>query len=142
MKEVSRSLILFLVFGVFRIIPGAIASQSSHDEYVSPATDWPLIHGDWTNQRYSTLTQINSKTVKNLGGAWRSKKFDDGASTRSALVVKNGVMFVNAGMRVYALNAKTGERVWTWDSKVPPSFQGVAVGGGRVFVGLTDGHVV
>ncbi len=146
------------------VIPAVAVSQSSDPEYTAPAREWPLANGDWGNERYSTLSQINRESVKNLGGAWVSKKFQNGASSRSAPVVKDGVMYVSAGARVYALNAKTGETLWTWggntgqksmgqDKPVSlveaqnaghgfPSPQGVAVGEGRVFVGLTDGRVV
>lgn len=51
-------------------------------------------------------------------------------------------MYVTAGTRVYALNAKTGETVWTWRAGVSTSWQGVAVGQGKIFVGLLNGHIV
>ncbi len=105
------------------------------------ANDWPLVHGDRNNDRYSTLNKINTHTVKQLAGAWMSKKFEDGASTRSSPVVKDGVMYVTAGTRVYALNAKTGETLWNWRSSVPLSWQGVAVGEGLIFVGAQTGRV-
>src|ERR1700682_1997294 len=82
-----------------------------HSEDIQKASgprEWSSVHGDGTNERYSTLKEINTATVKQLGGAWVSKKFEDGASTRSAPVVMDGVMYVTAGTRVYALNAKTG----------------------------------
>jgi glucose dehydrogenase len=97
---------------------------------------------DGSNERYSTLKEINTATVKQLGGAWVSKKFEDGASTRSAPVVKEGVMYVTAGTPVYALNAKTGETMWTWRAEVSTSWQGVTVGEGKISVGLLNGQVV
>src|ERR1700688_2660505 len=113
-----------------------------HSDELRQANDWPLVHGDRKNDRYSTLNKINTNTVKQLGGAWLSKKFEDGASTRSSPVVKDGVMYVTAGTRVYALSAKTGEALWTWRASVSPSWQGVAVGEGEIFVGLQNGHMV
>lgn len=35
-----------------------------------PAQDWPLVGGDWSNSRYSTLTDITTDTVDRLTGAW------------------------------------------------------------------------
>ena len=32
--------------------------------------EWLTIGGDWSNSRYSTLTQINRENVKNLKAAW------------------------------------------------------------------------
>jgi alcohol dehydrogenase (cytochrome c) len=131
------------------------------DGALAPATDWALIGGDWSNARYSRLTQISPANVKQLGGAWM-RKFDNSASTRATPVVKDGLMFISAGAMVYALNPKTGEPVWTWRSDQAnarnlaqtsglvdalnsgnrfPAPAGVAVGEGMVFVGLTNGSV-
>ena len=32
--------------------------------------NFPLVGGNWGNQRYSTLDQINRSNVKKLGGVW------------------------------------------------------------------------
>lgn len=37
------------------------------------ADSWPTYSGDYTGQRYSSLTQINQSTVKNLTLGWTSK---------------------------------------------------------------------
>jgi len=118
--------------------------------------DWPLVSGDTTNQRYSSLGNINLRTVQKLGGAWTSTAFQDGASSRSTPVIHDGVMFVNAGTRVYALDATSGKLVWSWapDQRQAegliltlragfsvPNYQGVGIGGGAVYVGLMDGRV-
>ena len=123
-----------------------------------------MIDGSSGNTRYSTLDQINAQTVKTLSGAWTSKNFEDGASSRSAVVVQDGQMYVTAGSKIYAFNAKTGATIWTYqtDSRPGPSTMdttigettviftgrglpsntGVAVGDGMVFAGLTDGHAI
>src|ERR1044072_8540018 len=40
---------------------------------------WPTYSGDYTGRRYSSLTQINQTTVKNLGLAWTSRGFVQGS---------------------------------------------------------------
>lgn len=122
-----------------------------------------MVGGDWNNTRYSTLALINTRNVKQLRGAWVFT-FDEGGISRVTPVVKDGLMFVTGGRKVYTLNAKTGEIVWTYKT-VPdalsvnisttkkstealsspdaaPNATGVAVGRGMVFVGLQDGHVI
>ena len=37
------------------------------------ANDWPTYSGDYSGKRYSTLTQVNQSTVKNLTLAWTSR---------------------------------------------------------------------
>ena len=161
-----------MTFGALLLIPGAglLDSQSRlsaplPEEYAVPAgVEWPVVNGDWRNTRYSVLDQINRQTISNLRGVWVSDRFEDGALSRSTPVVKNGLMFVTAGTRVYALDAKNGTIVWRYQtsSKKPvaglettrgqarvlesrqalPNSQGVAVGEGLVFVGLTDGRLI
>jgi PQQ-dependent dehydrogenase (methanol/ethanol family) len=103
--------------------------------------EWPVANGDWSNSRYSTLKQINTGNVKQLGAAWQAKI--EGAS-RTNPVVADGVMYLTAGTDVYALNPKTGETLWTFKPEVPPAglYKGVTVGDGMVFVGLGNGSLI
>src|ERR1700676_5200218 len=77
-----------------------------------PATDFPLVGGDWGNTRYSTLARINPSNVKTLKGAWMTRLqsgFGAGFSQQGTPVVKDGVMYVTTGeQEIFALNAKTG----------------------------------
>jgi len=146
-------------------IPGLRAQQSSPgNSLYGTAREWPMAGGDLGNQRYSTLTQINLQTVSRLGGAWMSQKFADGAQSRSTPVIKDGMIFITAGARVYAIDAKTGKTVWNFnpvkgggprDATTTrglieawmegyglPNSQGVAVADDKVFVGLVDGHLL
>jgi hypothetical protein len=94
-------------------LPVGAFVQSDDEGRRGPARDWTFFGGDWTNQRHSTLTQITPQNVKTLRGAW-TLKFDGNASTRATPMVKDGVLFVSAGSRLYALDAKSGERKWVW----------------------------
>jgi glucose dehydrogenase/plastocyanin len=134
------------------------------EDALSAGKEWPLSNGDWGNTRYSTLSEINTRNITDLRGAWVSAKFEDGALSRSAPVVKGELMFVTAGTRVYALYAKSGKLAWRFqtDARKPvagletpsgagevvmarqglPNSQGVAAAEGKVFVGITDGRVI
>jgi alcohol dehydrogenase (cytochrome c) len=153
------------VFGVSLLLAlPTISPVTATDDFSRAGTkDWPMVGGDWSNTRYSALAQINKQNVKQLGSAWISESFDEGSTSRSTPVVKDGLMFVTSGRIVYALNARTGKRTWSY-STVPdakagnampektddplnslkgvPNGKGVGVGGGLVFVGLKDGHVI
>ena len=37
------------------------------------ADSWPTYSGDYSGRRYSSLTQVNQTTVKNLGLEWVAK---------------------------------------------------------------------
>ena len=141
------------------VIPVLVSVQSgSASEFA--AADWPFIGGNLANSRYSSLDEITAQTVATLGATW-SIRFESGASTRAAPVVKGGVMYIGAGTRLYAIDAKTGMHIWVVqpDEDAPadleaagigdllnsgrglPGPPGVALGEGMVFVGLMDGRV-
>ena len=87
------ALVLSLVVG----LPVAVAVQNeAPDGATFAAEDWPFIGGDWANSRYSTLDQINTETVADLGAVWRLP-FEGGASTRATPVVKDGILYIGAG---------------------------------------------
>src|ERR1700680_1887127 len=79
--------------------------------------DWVTNGGNLTNQRYSTLKEINVDNVKQLKGAWMTRLKGSGSggkySFEAAPLVRNGVMYVITGNDdVFALNAKTGQIQW------------------------------
>ncbi|MFC4312974.1 PQQ-binding-like beta-propeller repeat protein [Steroidobacter flavus] len=151
-----RSIVLALFTSLIPMMVDANQLQNEPDDYAGFAeSEWPLAGGDWSSTRYSKLKQINRQNVANVRGAWVSQKFQGGATSRVTPVVKNGLMFITAGTQVYALDAKSGESVWAYDtlngdgSSEPlntaiagPNERGVAVGQGLVFVGLHGGHVI
>jgi hypothetical protein len=94
----------FLLAAVVAAVIGLTAvvsvQQAQEDGRALPGQDWPLVGGDWTSARYSTLRQIDTQNVTKLGGAW-TKTFE---STRATPVVKDGQMFVPAGALLRALD--------------------------------------
>src|SRR6185295_1612198 len=92
----------------------SIGVQSRTDAQGAMDSNWTSTGGAGvTGARYSPLDQINADTIKRLGAAW-STKFEANASTRATPVVVDGVMFISAGTRLYAIDAKTGKTLWTW----------------------------
>jgi len=118
-------------------------SAMAQDYRKPPATDWPLVGGDWGNTRYSTLARITASNVKTLKGAWMARLqsgFGAGFSQQGTPVVKDGVMYVTTGeQEIFALNAKTGDLIWEYRTPTDPKTgdnkakRGVALGEGMVF---------
>jgi alcohol dehydrogenase (cytochrome c) len=118
--------------------------------------DWVTNGGNLTNQRYSTLKQINAENVKQLKGVWMTRLKGSGYggkySFEAAPLVKDGIMYVVTGNDdVFALNAKTGEILWErWsgiDQKISTvccgwANRGLAMGEGLLFLGQLDANVV
>ena len=110
-----------------------------------PAGEWPLVGGNWSSSRHSTLTEINLETVDRLAGAWVSP-LPGGAASRSTPVMQDGVLYLTGGANVFAIDARTGETLWRWqpgngEEQRVPSWQGVGLGDGLVFVGLRSAEV-
>jgi PQQ-dependent dehydrogenase (methanol/ethanol family) len=112
-----------------------------------------LTHGrTYSEQRYSPLKQITGGNVTNVGLAWY-EELDTNRGMEATPIVVDGVMYVTSAWSVvYALDAKTGERKWTYDPKVDRARgvaaccdvvnRGVALWEGKVYAGTIDGRLV
>jgi len=104
---------------------------------------WSTVGGDSGNTRYSSLAQINAQNVSKLGAAWVSEKVGPAPTTRAMPVIDGGLMFLTAPPYVCAVNLSSGKIAWRY-SAMPgmPAREGVAVGEGLVFVGLSNANLV
>jgi quinohemoprotein ethanol dehydrogenase len=112
-----------------------------------------ISHGrTYSEQRFSPLAKVNKETVGQLGLAW-SQNLDVGRGMEATPIVVDGTMYVTSAWSiVYALDAKTGERKWTFDPKVDKARgvyaccdvvnRGVAIWKGKVYVGTIDGRLI
>lgn len=96
-------------------------------------SDWPLHNLDLSNRRFSPLNEINVSTADKLTTKW---SFDAGESIAEITpLVIDGVMYVNAGSKLFAIDAATGQAIWTFNLK--PAFEGggrgPTFGDGRIF---------
>lgn len=111
-----------------------------------------MSHGrDYGEQRYSPLKKITDDNVGELGLAW-SYKLDIDRGVEATPIVVDGVMYTTGPFSiVYALDARTGKEIWTYDPKSDRSRageaccdainRGVAVWKGKVYVGVLDGRL-
>jgi PQQ-dependent dehydrogenase (methanol/ethanol family) len=139
-----------------RVPPAMHAMGVIDDERIINADDEPgnwLSHGrTFEEQRFSPLTQINRENVAELGLAW----FRDMGTNRTleaTPIVVDGTMYVtSAWSRVHAIDAHSGEAVWSYDPEVAGEWgrkaccgvvnRGVAVYQGKVYVGALDGRLI
>lgn len=112
-----------------------------------PEQDWLHWRGTYSNSSFSTLKEINRTNVEKLKPAW-SWSLPLGANT--APLVHEGVMFVNAGREVQALDAATGTLLWKYVRELPEQFRGAlynrqknfAISGDRLYLVTGDRHVI
>ena len=88
----------------------------------APITTWPTFNGDYSGQRYSTLTQIAPTNVDQLTQQWVFKISDIGAQRGAPVpVIKctpllvDGVLYITIPDHVWAIDARTGSPLWRYD---------------------------
>src|SRR5437773_6468838 len=121
MHTTIRCLMIALAFaGITTSIAAHAAVTDAMIENDAKSTGDVLTSGMGTQgQRYSPLTHVNTQTVKNLVPAW-SMSFggEKQRGQESQPLVHNGKMFVTASYsRLYAIDAKTGEKLWKYEHR-------------------------
>ena len=98
----------------------AVTDKMIEDDAKTPGdiVSWGL---GQQGQRYSPLKQINAQTIGKLVPAW---SFSFGGEKQrgqeSQPLIHNGVMFVTASYsRIFALDAKTGAKLWKYEHRLP-----------------------
>src|SRR3954465_8372974 len=69
--------------------------------------NWASYNGDYSGQRYSSLSGINTTNISHLRAAWIFHA-ENTSRLEVTPVVYNGAMYVTASNTVSALDARTG----------------------------------
>ena len=132
---------------------GLVTDERVKRAAIDDPGEWLTYGQTFEEQRFSTLTQINRDTVAELGLAW-FKPMGERHRMQGTPLIVDGVMYVADPWNVtYALDAATGEEIWSFDPKTRREFvryaccgspmnRGVAVYEGRVFIATFDGRMV
>jgi PQQ-dependent dehydrogenase (methanol/ethanol family) len=112
--------------------------------------NWLTYWGDYHGQHYSSLNQINASNVKNLQAQWAVQMPGD-SLVEGVPIVVDGIMYATGQPgQVFALDARTGRTIWTYQrrQKVVNPYEsnrycrGVAILGNRLFFGTLDAALV
>ncbi len=111
-------------------------------------SDWLIWRRTYDALGYSPLEQINRSNVRRLRAAW-SWTLPESQNETTPLI-HDGVLFVQSGPSVQALDAVTGELLWQYWRTMPDEFDDgrraraktLAIHGDKVFAGTPDGHVI
>jgi quinohemoprotein ethanol dehydrogenase len=118
----------------------------------SDSSNWITYGRTYSEQRFSPLKQVDEQSVGRLGLAW-SMDFPSVRAYEATPLVKDGVMYTTgAWSLVYALDARTGAQLWSYDPEVAKDHakfvccdvvnRGVALYKGRVYLGALDGRLI
>ena len=111
------------------------------------ATDsWLMYNKGYAGWRYSSLEQIDAKNAQRLQPVC-VLQLGESSSFQGSPVVYAGLLYVTTQYSTFALDAATCKLKWRhhYQPHGPEPFdtnRGVAIAGGRVFRGTTDGHVL
>jgi len=135
-------------------MPMIASAAADQEKAMANADNWAHPRGNYTNQAYSQLTQINQGNVKNLKAAWTFATGVNRGHEGSPVVVGN-MMYVHTAFpnNVYALDLNDNQKiVWSYFPKQDPSVQavlccdnvnrGLGYGDGKIILNQNDGMVV
>jgi len=116
----NRKTVLAVVFAVFALSAIAAADVTNKrvlDESAS-GENWFLKGGRFDGQHYSPLAQIDEENISDLGLEWTvDLPTQDGIATTP--IVIDGVIYLSGAYSiVFAVDAKNGEILWTYDPDV------------------------
>lgn len=112
--------------------------------------NWLHTNGGYEQQRYYPGTQVNTTNVKRLRPVFMFQT-EVKESMETAPIVVDGIMYMTTSFNhVYALDATTGQQFWHYKHKMGPittfccgpNNRGVAIEGGRLFMGTLDAKLV
>ncbi|HEX4731819.1 MAG TPA: PQQ-binding-like beta-propeller repeat protein [Solirubrobacterales bacterium] len=135
------------------------APEFTSDELSETAgANWITNGGGTSNDRFSSLSEINTENVKELKGDWMTKIGQNATaakfSAEGQALEYEGTIYISDGADdVFAIDAASGHRLWTYEPHLPPDplgevvccgwdNRGVAIGDGMVFVSQLNGAQV
>jgi lanthanide-dependent methanol dehydrogenase len=152
--EIMKLRTCFLAVSALALSTGYAAANDELLKMEGDANQWVMPTGDYSNQRFSKLNQINKNNVKNLRPVWTFSTGVLRGHEGSPLVIGD-VMYVHTPFPniVYALDLKNnGQILWKYEPKQDPSVipvmccdtvnRGVAYADGKIILDQADANVV
>lgn len=113
---------------------------------------WVTHGGNYAEDRFSGLKQINTNTIGDLGLAW-SYDLESSRGIEATPIVHDGVMYVTSTWNVvHAMDAKTGAPLWVYEPDIDKAQaanaccdivnRGVAIWGDKIFTATIDGRLI
>jgi alcohol dehydrogenase (cytochrome c) len=112
--------------------------------------NWTSYNGDYSGQRYNSLSGINTTNVSRLRVAWIFHA-ENSSRLEVTPVVYDGVMYVTAANNLTALDARTGRELWKHvrpvssgliDDAAAHKNRGVGIWKNRVYMETDDAHLL
>lgn len=147
----KRTLLSLLVMFAASQAGAVVTDQMIHDDANTPddVVSWGI---GTQGQRFSPLTGIHADNIQRLTPAWAmSFGGEKQRGQESQPLVHNGKMFVTASYsRIFALDAKTGKKLWKYEHRLPEGImpccdvvnRGAALYDNLVIFGTLDAQLI
>jgi len=94
--------------------------QNEHNTTKEAGKDWPVYLGGNSGRQYSPIDQITKENVNDLKIAWEFGTGDADSAGKSQMqcntIIIDGILYGSSPkLKVFALNAATGEQLWMYD---------------------------
>src|SRR6185369_1449288 len=116
------------------------------------SAEWLTYGHSYSEQRYSTLKQIDTTNVGRLGLAWSFEVGEGGGNQEATPLFANGVLYGITNWSItFAVDARSGKELWRYDPEVVRGkvrlccgviSRGIALYEGKVIVPVVDGRLV
>ena len=152
--KIGTVLTCLAVHGILTSTAAAQAVDSSDLMHSASNTrDWLMYGRDYSAHRYVELDQITPANINRLHPVWVFATGGENRGLQATPLVRDGVLYVSAdGSRVFAIDARTGAKKWSFDPEISREAErvaccgsinrGVALFGDRVFVGTMDARLI
>ncbi|MBX3667364.1 MAG: PQQ-binding-like beta-propeller repeat protein [Rhodocyclaceae bacterium] len=136
--------------GPATITKAPTVSQQQLNGADQQTANWLHTHGGYAQQRYYGGSQINAGNVATLRPEFTFQT-EVRESMETAPIVVDGIMYMTTSYNhVYALDAASGREFWHYKHKMGPittfccgpNNRGVAIEGGKLFMGTLDARLV
>jgi PQQ-dependent dehydrogenase (methanol/ethanol family) len=135
------------------VVPGVVSANADLAKLIQDPKNWAMQAGDFFNQRYSKLKQINKDNVKNMRVAWT---FSTGVlrGHEGGPLVIGDTLYVHSAFpnKVFAIDLETQKIKWKYEPKQDPSVipvmccdtvnRGLAYAEGKIFLQQADTNLV
>lgn len=120
------------------------------------STEWLTTGMNWSEQRYSPMTQINPDNIGKLALAWSYELGPGGGNQTATPLYSNGILYtVTNWSIVAAVDAKTGKELWRYDPQADRTMtqggrsrlccgvnsRGISLYEGKVLIPVIDGRM-
>ncbi len=128
-------------------------TKADLDKAAGDNSSWLMYGRDYSGQRFVRLDQITPANVDRLQPAWVFATGGENRGLEATPLIHEGVIYLSADeSRVFALDARTGAKIWSYDPKMSDEVErvyccgsinrGVALLGELVYIGTMDARMV